>query len=192
MTVMKLSATIARIKSIGRCKDGIAAVEFVLILPVLMIMLFGTIDIGRLLMDYQLVSKSVRDAARFVARSDGVVLGLRASGGATPAPLDCASFDDTSLPVDQAKNLALTGMVDGDPSADPLLGYWTDPSTIEVTADCGDNSTGIYSGIYAGEQKIPAVTVGARVTVPLLNGWLMGRGASLTFRVQHQEIFIGQ
>jgi len=106
--------------------------------------------------------------------------------------LDCATFDDTSVPVDQAKNLALTGMVDGDPSTDPLLGYWTDPTTIEVTADCEDNSAGIYSGLYAGEQNIPAITVGARVTVPLLNGWLMGRGASLTFRVQHQESFVGQ
>ena len=49
-----------------RARGGIAAVEFAIILPLLVLLLFGTIEIGRILFDYQAASKSVRDATRYL------------------------------------------------------------------------------------------------------------------------------
>ncbi len=47
---------------------GIAAVEFAIVLPFLMLMLFGMIEIGRALFHYHAVTKSVRDATRYLTR----------------------------------------------------------------------------------------------------------------------------
>jgi len=167
----------------GRCRRGIASLEFAMILPLMAVLLFGTIDVGRLLTDYQLVSKSVRDATRFLARTDATALGLDKTA---------CTINNTSMPVTEAKNLALTGMIDGDPNTDALLGYWTDPTSITVTPTCWDNSGGTYSGFYAGVDNIPIITMQATVSFPFLNGWILDRGATLTFDLSHQEIFVGE
>jgi len=164
-----------------RCRNGIAAVEFALILPVLAVMLFGMIDLGRLLTDYHLVSKSVRDATRYLSRAD-----------ATAMALTCATLNDASQPIIEAKNLALTGRIDGNPNTEPLLNYWRNPATITVTPSCRDNSAPTYSGFFEGVPNIQVITVSAAVQFPLLNGWVLDRGATLTFAVLHQEIHIGE
>ncbi len=56
------------VKRLRRRRDGIASVEFAIVLPILVLMLFGTIEFGRLLVDYQLVNKSARDAIRYLSR----------------------------------------------------------------------------------------------------------------------------
>ena len=63
-----------------RAHGGIAAVEFAIVLPLLVLMLFGTIEIGRILFDYQAASKSVRDATRYLTRIDAGLLGLACPG----------------------------------------------------------------------------------------------------------------
>jgi len=168
-------------RSLSGCRRGIASLEFAMILPLIAVMLFGMIDIGRLLTDYHLVSKSVRDATRYLARVDAAAM-----------TLTCASIDNGSAPVTEAKNLALTGKIDGVPAADALLKYWTDPASITVTPSCKDNSTATYAGFYAGVDNIPIVTVSATVSFPLLSAWVLDRGTTLTFTLQHQEIHIGQ
>lgn len=45
-----------------------AAAEFVPILPVVAILLFGIIEIGRLLHDFHVVAKGVRNATRYLSR----------------------------------------------------------------------------------------------------------------------------
>jgi len=46
---------------------GVAAVEFALILPFLLILTFTTTEFGRALYEYQSVAKSVRAAARYLS-----------------------------------------------------------------------------------------------------------------------------
>ena len=48
---------------------GLAAIEFVLVLPVLLILAFSIIDFGRLLFQYDALTKSTRDATKYVARA---------------------------------------------------------------------------------------------------------------------------
>ena len=167
-----------------RSQGGIASVEFVLILPLIALMLFGTIDIGRLLFDYHAVSKSVRDATRYVARSDEAVL-FSDFATCTVDPTTAAGS-----PTQNARNMALTGTVDL--SGDYILNYWTDATTVTVSSVCFDNSAGTYQGFYAGRTNIPIVSVAATASFPLLNGWLLGRDSNLTFTISHEEVFIGQ
>ena len=68
-----------------RARGGIAAVEFVLILPLLVLLMFGTIEIGRILFDYQAVSKSVRGATRYLTRIDAGLLATPPPRWASPA-----------------------------------------------------------------------------------------------------------
>ncbi len=167
-----------------RSQSGVAAVEFVLILPLMALMLFGTIDIGRLLFDYHAVSKSVRDASRYVARSDA---------GALFSDLATCTVNPTTAagsPTQEARNMALTGTTDL--SGSYILTYWTDTTTVAVSSVCFDNSAGTFEGFYSGIENIPIVTVAATVSFPLLNGWLLGRNNNLTFTISHEEAFIGE
>ncbi len=167
-----------------RSQSGVAAVECVLILPLITLMLFGTIDIGRLLFDYHAVSKSVRDATRYVARSEA---------GALFSDLTTCTVNPTTAagsPTQNARNMTLTGPVGL--SGDYILKYWTDTTTVTVSGVCFDNSAGTYQGFYSNNDDIPIVTVAASVSFPLLNGWLLGRNNDLTFTVSHEEVFIGE
>lgn len=164
-----------------RRQEGTAAVEFVLILPLLTLVLFGTIEIGRLLQDYHVVTKSVRDATRYLTRMDGVSIGLDGTN---------CTINESSTPVIEAKNLALTGTIDG--SGDYLLPYWTNPSTISITPSCFDNNGGTYQGFFLGTSTIFSLTMGADVPVPLMNGWLLGQDNTLTFTIEHKEVHFGQ
>ncbi len=54
-----------------RCQKGVAAVEFAIILPVLMIIIFGIIEFGLLLYGKQVITNASREGARA-----GVVVGV--------------------------------------------------------------------------------------------------------------------
>ena len=55
--------------STHRCKQrGVAAVEFALLLPLLLAMIFGTTELGRAIYTYNTLDKAVRDAARHLSQ----------------------------------------------------------------------------------------------------------------------------
>lgn len=51
---------------------GLAAVEFAICAPLLFLLLFATAEIGRLLFQYNTLTKAVRDGARYVATHSAV------------------------------------------------------------------------------------------------------------------------
>ena len=53
-----------------RCQKGVAAVEFAIILPVLLLIIFGIIEFGLLLYDKQVITNASREGARV-----GIVVG---------------------------------------------------------------------------------------------------------------------
>mgnify|MGYP001461356944 CR=1 FL=1 len=166
-------------------RDGSAAIEFVLVLPVLILLLFGTIDIGRLLADYRIAAQGIRDGARYLARADPADLGLDCGLGVV---------DGGSAPALAAMRLAMTGTPDG--SAPYVLPYWTNSSSlatagIGIAVTCVDNSGGTYRGLYDESLAVPSLTMSATVMVPLLNGWLLGYGADLPVTVRHREPHVG-
>ena len=176
-----MTRIIQKLRRLWRARGGIAAVELALILPLFPLMLFGTIEIGRMLFDYQAASKSVRGATRYLTRIDAASLSLVCPG---------ATIDNTAAEVTNAKNLALRGTIDT--SKPFLLAYWTDINSVSVTVSCIDNSGATYQGFYSGVEQIPNITVTATVTMPLMNGWVVGQGDTLTFTISHKEVHFGQ
>ena len=167
-------------------REGIASVEFAIVLPILVLMLFGAIEFGRLLVDYQVANKSVRDAVRYLSRVRDTSITGSCPGGGVLWPDPAASQS-----VGNAVNLAMTGSIDG--SADDLLGYWVDANTIviRVVPPCTDNTTGTFSGAYQYSDYIPELQMTAVVAFPSGVGWLLSFLDDFTITVTHNEVHIG-
>jgi Flp pilus assembly protein TadG len=167
----------AAIRRFCRRRRGSSGTEFALVLPILALLLFGTIEGGRAMHDYQLVDKSVRHATRYLSRLD----------------LDCSvggAGDFTAAEKNTAKNLALTGTL-SDPagSSDYLLKYWTSKADIDITPSCIPNAN--FQGVYTIGEDIPHVTVTAVVPIKLQFGsWLIGN-KTVSVVVRHEEVVFG-
>jgi Flp pilus assembly protein TadG len=150
-------------------EGGAAAVEFALLLPLMMILLFGFLEVGRLIWDYHIVTASVRDAARYAARFDASC----AAGGALVGDLA------------RIKRLARTGSVDG---TTPLIPGWTNDATVTVTVTCVDNPGGTtWTGRYKGMTQFPRVTVSAAAPHRTLFGGLLPGLTLNTITVADQQ-----
>jgi Flp pilus assembly protein TadG len=88
--------------------QGSAAVEFALVLPVLMLIVFGIIDFGRMLNARITLSQAAHEGARAAAVVDGdealavitTVMGSMAAGMAPPAVTACeAGENEASVTV---------------------------------------------------------------------------------------------
>ena len=152
---------------------GVAAVEFALVLPLLAVLAFGFLEIGRLFWIYHIASASMRDAARYAARLD----------------LQCNQSGFAPIPNPQAiVFLARTGTIDG--SAPDLIPNWSIEGNVVPSAPCSPNIAG-WRGSYAGAAQIPVVTVTGRIPfTPLFGGLIPGMGFG-HFNVVHQEAWTG-
>ena len=147
----------------GRSEKGTAAVELAMCLPLLMVLLFAGIEAGRLLIDFQSVSKSLRDSARYLSQ-----IPITCTAPGTNNTL--ASVIDTAANETIARNLAFTGTPDTPTSSgDYLLPYWTGASNLTMTVDCVTNAA--YQGVYEGVPLIAQVTVAASVPFPTPTQW---------------------
>jgi Flp pilus assembly protein TadG len=99
---------------------GIAAVEFAIALPLLLLVMLATAEFGRLISQCNTLAKSVRDATRYVA--------AHAAVGTTRVVSISAQLSA------EARNLAVTGQVGGSGAA-VLPGFNT---TMVSVADAGN------------------------------------------------------
>ena len=96
-----------RIARVGTSDRGAVMVEFVVVLPLLMTILFLYISVGQSLFYHHVITSGVWDGVRYLSR----------------APLD-ATF------IDNAKRIAMTGSASG---SDPAFVFWNEMNTINVT-----------------------------------------------------------
>ena len=109
---------------------GLAAIEFALILPVLLILAFATIDFGRLLFQYDILTKSTRDATKYIART------VKPAANALQVDLDAYTAIEN-----QARNLALCGTI-ASCNNNPLVSGLS-ASNVFLTYPAPDPITGI-------------------------------------------------
>jgi len=132
-------------------RGGAAAAEMALVAPLLVTIMFASLEIGKYFWDEHLVVKAVRDGARFAARQNF-------------ATMPCGG---TATNEAQIQNLVRFGKTIVSGADRPRLYYWTNNATITVTIACyaneGAGSTPIYGGIYAARPVVPIVRVAARV-----------------------------
>lgn len=107
---------------LGHRQGGIAAIEFLIALPVLLLLLIGVSEFGRMLYQYNTLTKSTRDAARH--------LSANARWGATGnIVLDATDISET-------QNLVVYGATVN--TGKPLL---PDLATSDVTVSCFGGGT---------------------------------------------------
>lgn len=139
---------------------GSAAVEMALVTPMLLVIMFGSFELGNYFMDNHIVAKAVRDGARYAARLPMNYYSCP-SGQANGTLVNGASL---------IKNVTRTGRPDGTGAL--RLGNWTNDTTITITVSCQPVTT--YAGIYTVGMTgdVPVVTVAAVLPYSTLFGKL--------------------
>ena len=174
------------LSSIIRNRSGSSAAEMALSLPLLLILLFGSFELGYFLLSEHVVQKSVRDAARFGAR------------------LAMTNYPSCSVPANgtaetQIRRVARFGNAAG--TGTPRLLGWTADNMTTVTIACDNSSSalpctdatayntcGIYSDFPNGA---PVVTVRAVVPYNTFFGVLSLGTATLNLNSNSQAAVIG-
>ncbi|CDO38258.1 MULTISPECIES: TadE/TadG family type IV pilus assembly protein [Novosphingobium] len=138
------------VHAILRNQSGAAAAEMALILPLVLLLIFGTFEGAYYIMCEHRVVKGVRDAARYAGRLPF-------------SQYDCAgTFGGDATAV---KNLARTGQISGGTAA--VYGWANADVTIAV--DCSSSQQGIYASVGG---NAPRVKISADVAYPSLFGTL--------------------
>ena len=171
-----------RLRNPFKSDGGAAAAEMAMVLPFLLVLMFGSAELGNYFLDEHGLVKQVRDGARFAAR----------------LPLE----DNYTCPntVDGAaqtlvENVVKTGTVDGSRDGRFNDGYWTrscagvaQPITVSIRCVSNDDYDGIYQSL---DGDIPIVKVSAAVGYRSILGSLGLPTADLCLRAESESPVIG-
>ena len=152
-----------------------AAAEMAMIVPLLLALLFGGLELGNYFMNEHTLVKAVRNGARFAARQNFTnYTGCSGSpGGAV---------------VNETRNIVMSGYLSGGTIITPNI----EADDITVTTNCvsavdAQSMTGIYFGRINGAQ---VVTVQATVAYQPVVG-LLGFSGGMTLNASSQAAVAG-
>ena len=174
-----------------RQRKGSAAAELALVAPILLAVMFGSVEVGNFFADEHALAKQVRDGARFASRLEL----------ATAYSCPSAVFQDgdaTTKIVNVTKNGVVTGS--GSPR---WTDYWDrtctgQSQTLSVTVRCvpkseidtvTDGPTGIYTTLPG--TTIPVVKVSAQVRYRSVLAALGLNAANLCLQAQSESAVQG-
>lgn len=158
-----------------------------MVLPFLLVLMFGSFEVGRYFVDEHVVVKAVRDGARYAARQ-----------GFANYTCPGATINNAAI-VTNTRNVVRFGKPSPSVSDEPRLGYWNatisgGAQSVTVTLTCpsktvtppsgtAETMSGIYS--FYGTTELPVVTVHATVEyTPMISGLSFGRVMNLTAESQ--------
>ena len=159
-----------------RSTRGAAAAEMALVLPLLLVIMMGSFELGNYFLNEHKLVKAVRDGARFAGRQPF-------------ANYDCVANTINGTTVTNTKNVIRTGLLSGGSSR---IVNWTDAQiTLEMACLPTANSTPL-SGIYRGSASgAPIVKVSASVLyTPVLASYGF-RGVGLSLNASQQASVMG-
>jgi len=153
-----------------------AAAEMALVIPLLLIIMFGALEVGNYFLNEHILVKSVRDGARFAARQD--FSNYSACTGSVSDPL-----------LSNTRNVVKRGLLAG--GADRLANWAA--TSISVTMICSTTAGGqTMSGIYRGRaQGAPIVIVNATVPYTPVLGSFGFSGIGLNLNASQQAAVMG-
>lgn len=166
----------SRSASLLRSTRGAAAAEMALVLPLLLIIMMGSFELGNYFLNEHKLVKAVRDGARFAGRQPF-------------ANYDCGADTIDGTTVTNTKNVIRTGLLSGGSSR---IVNWTD-AQITLDMACTTTASGTtLSGIYRGAASgAPVVTVSASVPyTPVLASYGF-RGVGLNLNANQQAAVMG-
>jgi Flp pilus assembly protein TadG len=176
--------------SLANSCTGNAAAELALVAPILLALMFGSVEFGNYFMANHVLEKQVRDGARFASR-----LEINGDYSCPDAVFQDPDADDKII------NVTKTGAVSG--SGKPRwTGYWTrtcsgQAQTVTVSIRCvpkddidqeATGKTGIYTSLGGA---IPVVTVSGAVQYDSVLGSLGFPTANLCLRAESEAAVTG-
>ncbi|MEW6576879.1 MAG: TadE/TadG family type IV pilus assembly protein [Pseudomonadota bacterium] len=162
---------------IARNQSGAAGAEMALITPLLVVLMFGSFELGYYFYNEHVLVKSVRDAARFGGRQLSLF-----------APATCTSGPVTGATATAIDNVARYGKTTTTIADKPKIYTWT--TAVTVTMSCP--AIGSYAGIYRGKSNVPVITVTAsNVTYPSLFQVLGFTSSNLKLNASSQSAVMG-
>lgn len=162
-------------------RSGSAGAEMALVLPVLLVLLFGSIELGHYLRSEHILLKGVRDGAVYAARQE------------IPVNYDCSAGTPT-VPtgiVNETKTLVRTGALSG---GDDLLPLWDDGSTeFTITVNCVTSANGTaMAGLYnVNGGRVPVLTISADLPYSSVFGTLGLGSPGLRLKADQQATAYG-
>lgn len=136
-----------RLKEFYRSEDGVAVVEFVLSVPLMIVLFAVIVEMGRLFLGYQSTVTGVREASRYLARI---------------APIDiCSSGGSLS-----SYNTMLKNRIENNRASNSVLPSQFSVTSVSATFVC-------VSGSYR-TSPAPVATVSASIDVQFPFGTLFG------------------
>jgi len=161
---------------------GAAAAEMALLLPLAILLLFGSLEMGYFFYAQHQVVKGVRDGARYASRQSFSYFSCGSTSLLSPAGLPTGTALATKI-----KNMTRTGRIVGGKSRIP---GWTD-SDITVTVTCPPSGQEVTSGIYKGMTNAPQVNIATVVSYPSLFGGIGVLNDNFHLRAEQQSAVMG-
>ena len=163
-----------RTSSFQRDTRGTASVEMALMLPMLMVLLFGGLEGAYYFWSEHRVVKAVRDGARYAGRQSFDQYNCTTA----------STMPNTSLAI---RNLTRTGTLDA--TGAPLIPGWVDGNTTVTVAPCNTaTATGLFLTQANGAIR---VTVSTDVAYRSLFASLGFTTAILRLRASQQAVVMG-
>jgi Flp pilus assembly protein TadG len=174
-----------------RCRSGAGAAELALATPILLALMFGSVELGNYFLDEHKLVKAVRDGARFAARQDfSTYNGCNGTAANVPTPGTAGSvYENTKLIVRKG---SLTS------TDDDLLPNWDSGSTqfsVQMTCATTAGSTtlaGIYTPNNTGTAGMaPKVIVTVRLPYTPVMSAFGFNGYGMTLNATQQAGVMG-
>lgn len=169
------------VKRLFKDSKGAAAAEMALVAPLLLLLMFGAMELGYYFYSEHVVIKAVRDGARFASRQGF-------ANFSCPGTIDSTTEAETQR-VTRTDQVATGGT--------PRLANWTNDNSVTVSLSCVDNSGGTYGSFYedykdtTGTAAVPVVTVSASVTYTPLFSLIGFSSAALQLKADSQAAVVG-
>lgn len=136
--------------------SGQAAVEMVLVMPILITLMFGSAEVGHYFYQEHIVVDAVRDGARYAARQ-------------SLANVNCTGIDaGVETSVKRATRLISPNAADT--AENRRIQSWADDDSVTVSVTCSENDG--FGGIYVNMTELPRVRVEALVAYDSLFSFL--------------------
>jgi len=164
------------VRKLCRDEGAAAAAELALALPLLLVLIWGPLEIGNYFLDQHMLIKGVRDGATYASHQD-------ISNYTCPNTIGGTVAADT-------KNVVRSGQVSGGTDRLRNWGSATFTMTLSCTTQSANGTT--LSGIYKiNNGQVPIITIDATVPYSPILGNLGFRPATLTLNAKQQATVMG-
>ena len=159
-------------------RGGTAAAELALVMPMMLIIMFGSAEVGNYFLNEHALVKAVRDGARFAARQSFTNY------------TSCSGAPGGTVEAD-TKNVVMNGYLTGGALLVPNMTL----ASVTVSTSCsamagGETMEGIYRDRIGGSGA-QIVTVSARVNYRSLIGAFGFTGTGMTLNAKSQAAVAG-